>query len=386
MPAAPLTPVLSAPVTLPTGLRSDLAAACGAQPGAMCRTVFHLTHSDAVAGTAGTLLTVPLRILLIAVVAIVLRRLARRVIDRLVRSTVAGSGLEPLARVRERARERLTGNGEEHALPVGLRRAQRAETTGSLLRNVASVLIFGVAFVLVLGELGVNLAPIVASAGIVGVAVGFGAQNLVRDFLTGIFMILEDQYGVGDVVDLGKANGTVEAVGLRTTRVRDVEGTVWHVRNGDIAAVGNKSQAWARALIDVPVAYASDLQVARTVIKEAADAVWRDPDYAPKILEEPEVWGAESFEADGVLVRLVVKTVPLEQWVVARALRESIKNAFDAAGVEIPFAQRSVWVRHADGDGADLGVAVTQLPRPGTSATAPLPVPQHAGAAEQGGG
>jgi moderate conductance mechanosensitive channel len=302
-----------------------------------------------------------------------------------VRSTVAGTALDPLARVRERTRERLSGSGEEHALPVRLRRTQRAETTGSLLRNVASVLVYGVAFVLVLGELGVNLAPIVASAGIVGVAVGFGAQNLVRDFLTGIFMILEDQYGVGDVVDLGRANGTVEAVGLRTTRVRDVAGTVWHVRNGDIAAVGNKSQAWARALIDVPVAYASDLHETRTVIKEAADAVWKDPDYAPKILEEPEVWGAESFDADAVVVRLVVKTVPLEQWVVARALRESIKNAFDAAGIEIPFAQRSVWVRHSDDDGPDLGVAVTQVPRRDPSTTGPLPIPQHSGASEQGG-
>ncbi len=155
-------------------------------------------------------------------------------------------------------------------------------------------------------------------------------------------MILEDQYGVGDVVDAGPATGTVEAVGLRTTRLRDVEGTVWHIRNGEIARVGNKSQGWARALLDVPLALDTDLALVRSVALSTAEGLWQDPDWAGKVLEQPEVWGLEHIGADGLLLRLVLKTAPLEQWTVAREVRERLIAAFDTSGIEIGVPQRQV--------------------------------------------
>ena len=150
------------------------------------------------------------------------------------------------------------------------RRAQRAETIGAVLRSVVAIVIWSIAVLTVLETLGVNLAPLIAGAGIVGVALGFGAQSLVRDFLSGIFMLIEDQFGVGDVIDTGVATGTVEGVSLRTTRLRDVDGVVWHVPNGDILRVGNKSQQWARAVVDVAVAYDADTGAATEVIREVA--------------------------------------------------------------------------------------------------------------------
>jgi small-conductance mechanosensitive channel len=208
-----------------------------------------------------------------------------------------------------------------------------------------------------LGTLGINLAPLIAGAGIVGVAVGFGAQNLVRDFLSGIFMLLEDQYGVGDVIDVGEATGTVEGVGLRTTRVRDVDGILWHVPNGEIQRVGNKSQGWSRALLDIEVAYSNEISTAMRVIKQVADELWRDDEtFAPLILEEPEVWGVEELGPNGVRVRLVVKTRPLEQWKVARELRARIKSAFDREGVRLPVAAQAVMLHSPEelpGDGSE---------------------------------
>jgi small conductance mechanosensitive channel len=160
-----------------------------------------------------------------------------------------------------------------------------------------------------------------------------------------MFMLIEDQYGVGDVIDVGEATGTVESITLRTTRLRAVDGTVWHVPNGEIKRVGNKSQQWARALLDVDVAYGSDVEHAKQVIKEVADGVWRDEEFGTSVLEEPEVWGIEAFGADGIAIRLVVKTQPSEQWRVMRELRARLKDAFDREGIEIPFPQRTVWMR-----------------------------------------
>ncbi|MGQ0844184.1 MAG: mechanosensitive ion channel family protein, partial [Sporichthyaceae bacterium] len=232
------------------------------------------------------------------------------------------------------------------------RRHQRAATMSSVLRSVSTGVIFTVAILMALSELGLNVAPLIASAGIIGVALGFGAQSLVKDFLSGLFMIVEDQYGVGDVTDLGDASGTVEAVGLRVTRLRDVNGTVWYVRNGEIARVGNKSQGWARAVIDVDIAYGEDVSRVRKLMLDTANEVFESEPNSALIVEPPEVWGVEALSADAVVVRLVVKTVPLQQWKVARLLRERIKFAFDDAGIEIPFPQRTVWVR-TEGAGSE---------------------------------
>ena len=224
-------------------------------------------------------------------------------------------------------------------------------------------MIFTIAGFLVVGEFGLNLAPLLAGAGIVGIALGFGAQSLVKDFLSGMFILVEDQFGVGDIVDLDQqTSGTVEAVSLRTTRLRAVDGTVWHVPNGDIRRVGNKSQHWSRALLDVEVAYDTDIEQAKGVIKRVADTLWHERD---DILEEPEVWGVERLGPNAIVIRLVVKTRPADQYDVSRELRQRLKEAFDAEGIEIPFPQQVVWnrePRRAAGGGRRAALAARRWP------------------------
>jgi small conductance mechanosensitive channel len=214
----------------------------------------------------------------------------------------------------------------------------------SVLKSLTTAVVAAIVLLTVLDELGIPTGPLLASAGIVGVAVGFGAQTLVRDVISGIFMLAEDQYGVGDVVDLGDASGVVEAVGLRVTRVRDVDGTVWYIRNGEVQRVGNRSQGWARAVLDVGIAYGEDVTRAEALLLEVAATLKDDEHFGTLVLEEPEMWGVESVSADGVVLRLVVKTAPLEQWAVARELRRRIKERFDAEGVRVAHPQGAVWV------------------------------------------
>jgi small-conductance mechanosensitive channel len=281
--------------------------------------------------------TKPLKILLVAALAVVLYRLVARAIGRFIEGVRTASVQRRLEAVGEVAPGSLVAPG-----PVNARAVQRAETMGAVLRSIAKAAIGTVAVLTVLGEFGVNLGPLIAGAGIAGVALGFGAQSLVKDFLSGIFMLVEDQFGVGDIVDLGEASGLVEGVSLRTTRLRDVEGTVWHVPNGEIHRVGNKSQQWSRALLDVQVAFETDVDQATRVIKAAADEVWHSEEVGPSVLEEPEVWGVEGFGPTGIAIRLVVKTQPADQWKVLRELRSRIKVALDREGIGFGF-QRIPW-------------------------------------------
>jgi len=292
------------------------------------------------------LIGTPLAVVGLLVLGLVVRWLAHRAIDRMVRSAEGGILPQRLTRLSVGG----VSLGEAFSLddPGSTRRVQRAQTLGSLLKSILSGVIFAVIGMMILSELGADIGPILASAGILGVALGFGAQSLVKDFLSGIFMIFEDQYGVGDVVDLGEAIGTVEAVSLRVTRVRDVEGTVWYVRNGEIIRVGNQSQNWARTVIDVAVGYDEDLVRVRGILQEVAESIWEDEDFARVIIEQPEVWGVEALAADGVTVRVTLKTAPLEQWRVGREMRQRIKARFDIEGIEIPFPQRVVWHRGAE--------------------------------------
>jgi hypothetical protein len=216
---------------------------------------------------------------------------------------------------------------------IAERRHQRVRALGSILRSAASVAIFSIAGADILGDLGINLAPLLASAGVVGLAIGFGAQNLVRDYLTGIFMLLEDQYGVGDVISVGDATGTVETMSLRITRLRDINGIVWHIRNGTIDQVGNQSQGWARAVIDFPVPYTADLATIAAILDGVAEAAWTDPVLRGVMLERPDVWGAQDVSSSEVTMRVVVRTAPLRQWEVERELRARVKAALDAAGI-----------------------------------------------------
>ncbi|MGH8978027.1 MAG: mechanosensitive ion channel family protein, partial [Acidimicrobiia bacterium] len=201
------------------------------------------------------------------------------------------------------------------------------------LASFTSIIVWIVAAALILSVFGISGGAVLTSAGLIGVALAFGAQNLLRDLINGSFMIMEDQLGVGDVVDLGVATGTVEDVSLRTTRLRDVQGVVWYVPNGSIPRVGNQSQQWSRVVLDIPISYNADVDRAQAVIAETASALATDPAWTERVLDPPEVWGVEQFTLDTVTIRLVVKTAPHEQWRVARELRSRIKAALDAAGI-----------------------------------------------------
>ncbi|WP_019813334.1 mechanosensitive ion channel family protein [Saccharomonospora saliphila] len=309
--------------------------ACIEEAGTWCHQVWRATGNEWLAASADWLVAKPLRILLIVLGAVLVRLVVRKLIDRLTRTDESGgNGKVPamLRPLREQASEVLG--------PVVLeRRRQRARTIGSVLKSVTSFVVFGLAFVLVLGELGINLAPILASAGIVGVAVGFGAQNLVRDFLSGIFMMLEDQYGVGDVVDVGEAVGTIETVGLRITTLRDLNGTVWYVRNGEVLRVGNFSQGYAVALVDIPVGYNTDVTKATELLQQVAEEAAAKQPIAPDVMEPPEVLGVENVTAEGIQLRVTMKVRPGRQWAVQRSLRAEIMRALERAGFEPPLGR-----------------------------------------------
>jgi small-conductance mechanosensitive channel len=375
---------------------ATLLGSCGSNPGLACRLVWNVSHDGRAATLTSEFLAGPVHLLLrvafVVLLALVIQWLVHRLINRLTehaaqsllpqlrngmngafrgQSRTTARRFMPRRRVRRRHSESddsvaddsalakaaaasgtdtadLTGvsavdgasqpvvNGAAAQAEVALvdeRRKQRVRALGAILRSAASVTIFSIAGFIVLGDLGINLAPLLASAGVVGVAVGFGAQNLVRDYLSGVFMLVEDQYGVGDVITVGNATGTVENVTLRITRVRDVNGIVWHIRNGAIETVGNESQGWARAVLDFPVPFESDLATIRNVLQETGDMMWNEPTWRVVMLEAPEVWGAQSISGDQVVMRIVAKTPPLRQWEVEREMRARAKAALQEAGI-----------------------------------------------------
>ena len=336
---------------------SDVAAACGDNPSWVCKRILDATDSKALAETSDLLFGTIGKIVLVVLLAWVASRLVSRAIDRFtLRVTNPSAASEAIGRIRRRAPAMVVD-----ATSLSTRAAARAKTLAQVLRSVTTGLIWSIAAITILGELGINLGPLIASAGIAGIALGFGAQNLVKDFLSGFFMLVEDQYGVGDIVDLGEASGTIEEVSLRVTRLRDVNGTVWHVPNGAITRVGNKSQQWARALLDVHVAYGTNVEKAERLIKETADELWHDPQWSDMILEEPEVWGVEQLALDAIHIRLVVKTKPSQQFAVTRELRRRILRVFEENDIEVPNGQR-LMIRDDREDPEDAEDAV---PRPG---------------------
>ena len=318
-----------------------LHSVCGDQPGFFCREVLNRTENRTLAEIADFIIGKPLTILAILIGAVIVNRLVSRAVKRFLQTLHSGAVRDRIGAVRRRAPGALL-----ETEVTSLRAEQRINALTSVLRSIASAVIYLIAGFLVLGEVGLNLAPLLAGAGVLGLAIGFGSQALVKDFLSGLFILVEDQFGVGDIVDLDQqTSGTVEAVSLRTTRLRSVDGTVWHVPNGDIRRVGNKSQHWSRALLDIDVAYDTDIDHAKAVIKRVADELWQERE---DILEEPEVWGVESLGPHSVVIRLVVKTRPSDQYAVSRELRQRLKETFDAEGIEIPFQQQTVWNRNDD--------------------------------------
>ncbi len=227
----------------------------------------------------------------------------------------------------------------------------RARTLGKVMAEVTALVIWAIALATALAMIGLPLGPILAGAGIVGVALGFGAQSLVKDFLSGFFILLEDQYGVGDNIRIGELiAGRVEDITLRVTRVRSIDGTVWFVPNGEIRELGNRSKEWSRALVDIEVAYGEDVDEVIPVIEEVAAELRRDPEFGPKILEDIEILGVEELGTSGVTIRTYLKTLPLEQFPVARRFRQDVKRAFDGLGIEIPFPHQKVVFADDDQD------------------------------------
>ena len=305
------------------GNAADLQRACGPAGSRswLCETVFRISGNNGAADVADAV-SKPVGVVLVIVLAYVATLFARRVIGRLA--------------------DRLKV-GAEPGTTVARRRDQRADTTAGVLRSTVAVLIWTLALITILGQLGIELAPLLAGAGVAGVALGFGAQTVVRDFLAGMFMLLEDQFGVGDVIEIGatsaSVSGTVESVTLRVTRLRDVEGVLWSVPNGEVRRVGNKAQRWSRAVLDLAVAPETVVADATRVIEEVAAGLRADTGWHDRIPADAEVWGVEELGGDRVVIRLVVRTVPLAQWDVARELRARLKVAFEEAGIRLAVAQ-----------------------------------------------
>jgi moderate conductance mechanosensitive channel len=367
-----ISPALLPALSLAAQHSTDsLESACGSDPGIACRLTWDVLQNRNAAELVKVYLAGPvsvvLRIIFVLLLAIVFRLIALRLIGKITKHAAD------------------VGNGKTdpaHAL-IGERRRQRTKALGSVLGNAASVLIFGIAAVTIAGDLGLNLAPVLASAGVLGLAIGFGAQSLVRDFLSGIFMLLEDQYGVGDVIDAGAATGTVEAVSLRITRLRDVNGVVWHIRNGTIDRIGNESQGWARAVIDFPVGYGQDLARMRETMQQTAEQMWAEPRWRDVIMEKPEVWGVESVSSNGIVMRLVARTLPLRQWEVARELRERLKTALDAVIVPDPSVSSAISAVAAALGAADTAESGAQAEPSGTAEEPAGMQPEPARATEE---
>lgn len=263
--------------------------------------------------------------------AFLLRWVLHRAIDRVVDSALARAARHESQTPRRASRILAQATGLNHA-----RSTQRAATMGAILKSTSTFVIFTLALLTVMAALGIPLGPLLASAGVVGVALGFGAQSLVKDFLSGIFMILEDQYGVGDVIDSGEAVGTVEDVTLRVTRLRDASGIVWYVRNGEIVRIGNRSQGWSTAVVDIPVGYSENLDVVLPLIREVVHELDGSEDWNTRLLEEPVVAGVESMLGGVVTVRVIAKCAPNESFPVSREIRERVRAAFDHAGIRAP--------------------------------------------------
>jgi len=326
-------------LALPRQTSDEVADVCGDDPTWMCREVYEATGNEWLAKLADWLIGRPLTIAMILLVGWLVARIARHYVRKWVQQLatsdrmIAGRSLEAIG---------LEALDDDEPDP---RREARATSISTVLSSTVSVLVWSIAIMIALSEAGINLAPLIAGAGIAGVALGFGAQSLVKDCIAGIFMLIEDQYGLGDNVDLGEATGIVERITLRVTVVRGGDGTLWHVPNGEVQRVGNRSQVWSMAVVDIDVAYDTDLARAREVMLGVAGEVCSAPLCSDDVLDDPEVLGVEVLGPDGITLRMNVKTSPGAQWRLQRELREQLKDRFETEGIDMPFPQRTVWVR-----------------------------------------
>jgi len=277
----------------------------------------------------------PVRILLIILGAIVGRWVLMLLVARLVKSIEASS----------RLKLKVTNHIAQELSPIAnARLVQRTRTMGSVLNNFITWTMVVLALTMILSELGVAIGALAAGAGLVGAGIGFGSQSLIKDLISGLFIVAEDQYGVGDSVNLGEISGAVESVGLRVTQVRDVDGVLWYVRNGEIIRVGNHSQGWSRAVVDVALDYSVDLENAKKIIEDAASEVASAPGNTELVLGEPNVWGVHILNGDQVVIRVVQKTKFGKSDDIARDLREAFKTHLDKAGVSLASSKQNIFV------------------------------------------
>jgi small-conductance mechanosensitive channel len=273
------------------------------------------------------------RALVILIVGVIALWSVSKVIDRVVDRVVSGVKLHHGAEDTKAL----------EASPVeAMRQVQRARTLGIVLNAFAKWAIWIIVIIMVLTEFGVAVTPLIASVGILGAALGFGAQSLVKDMLNGLFMVFEDQLGIGDIVNLGQVTGVVERVGIRVTEVRDASGTLWFIRNGEVLQVGNFSKDWARIILDVPVPYTLDIDEAQDALLAAAKDFATQSEWRRKILEDPEMWGIESISHEALMVRLTIKVRAGEQFALRRALHRYVKSALDKRGIDLPALNRMV--------------------------------------------
>ena len=217
---------------------------------------------------------------------------------------------------------------------------KRAYTLGNILRHAFLIVISFIAILMILGELGIQLAPLLATAGIGAVAIGFGAQSLVKDVINGFFIILENQYRIGDAIETAGVSGLVESLSLRKTVLRDLEGRVHTIPNGEIKVVSNLSKEWSRSVLDVGISYRENIDEVIDLLSQIGRELETEEPYKSAILEPLQILGLEQFGESQLVIRMMVKTVPLKQWEVGRELRKRIKKRFDEKGIQIPFPHR----------------------------------------------
>jgi moderate conductance mechanosensitive channel len=309
----------------PVFTSTDVTAACKVD--GFCQQVYNWTHIQWLANGSYVIIVKPIRIIGIILIAMLIRWMLHRAIRRLTASTTRASMPALLKPLREKA-----SSTSEDGQFIPERRRQRAEAIGSVLRSFVTATVFTLAVLMVMNEFGFDLGPLLASAGIVGVALGFGAQSLVKDLIAGLFMLLEDQYGVGDTVDLGEATGVVETVGLRITTVRDARGVLWYIRNGEIVRVGNKSQGWSMVVVDVPIGFVNS-ETASAVLRRAAEQVAVEPAHRSEFLEPPTVIGVEQLTVDGAVIRTIAKTTADARAAVQRALQQALTESLENTGL-----------------------------------------------------
>lgn len=311
------------------GATTDVDVACGNQ-GPLCDAILEWTDNEVVAETTSWVLGTPVKIALIVAAALILNRLVRRLLRRSMRKLGTVTAAHGEAVVSERSVERAE---------------ERASTIGSLLRSLSTATIYVIAGIMILEVIGISIVPVIASAGVLGLAIGFGAQSVVEDLLRGVFMLAEDQFGVGDRIDVGAVNGTVERVTLRTVVIRDAEGTLWHVPNSEVNRVANENQLTSRASVEIGVSYTTDLQEAMAVIGRASEEAADDPDWRDHVTRAPEVQGVQELGDDAVSIRVVVWVAAGERRRFERHLRLRLKEALDRAEIEMPNRQIDVWLR-----------------------------------------